>query len=173
TSSRPAAAGPPSSPARGTPAPLDCAWRPSGRRSPSTAWTCRTAGCSTASSAAPVATPRWPRRSTRSRRTPSSSRTARWARPGRRRPAVITGPRDAGTARLRLETFRAALAEHGLDLPDSRVLDGEFRSTGGYAAMAQAIDEEPPDAVFVANGSMGLGVLQLLSTHPEIRVPED
>ncbi len=92
---------------------------------------------------------------------------------GRRRPAVITGPRDAGTARLRLEIFRAALAEHGLDLPDSRVLDGEFRSTGGYAAMAQAIDEEPPDAVFVANGSMGLGVLQLLSTHPEIRVPED
>src|SRR5690606_30390683 len=74
---------------------------------------------------------------------------------GRRRPAVITGPRDAGTARLRLETFRAALAEHGLDLPDSRVLDGEFRSTGGYAAMAQAIDEEPPDAVFVAHGSMG------------------
>ncbi len=92
---------------------------------------------------------------------------------GRRRPAIITGPREAGTARLRLEVFRDALTQHGIDLPASRVLDGDFRAGGGYAAMARLVEQGSPDAVFVANGAMGLGVLQLLSAHPEVTSPED
>ncbi|UNX54227.1 LacI family transcriptional regulator [Georgenia sp. TF02-10] len=82
---------------------------------------------------------------------------------GRRDPAIITGPVHAGTARLRLEVFRQALAKHGLDLPERRVLHGDFRSTSGYAAMEHLLaDPDRPDAVFVTNGSMGLGVLEVL-----------
>lgn len=92
---------------------------------------------------------------------------------GRTRPAIITGPRAAGSARVRLEAFREALAAHGLDLPETRVYDGDFRATSAYAAMARLIEADPPDAVFVANGSMGLGVLQQLKRHPEVVIPDD
>lgn len=85
---------------------------------------------------------------------------------GRRDPAIITGPAHAGTARLRLEVFRQALAEHGLDLPPNRVIHGDFRPASGHTAMEELlIATDRPDSVFVTNGSMGLGALQVLVKH--------
>lgn len=83
---------------------------------------------------------------------------------GRGDPAIITGPEHAGSARVRLDTFRRALAEHGLELPPGRVLHGDFRAEGGYAAMERVLAApDRPDAVFVTNGTMGLGVLRVLA----------
>lgn len=83
---------------------------------------------------------------------------------GRTDPAIIAGPEHVGTARVRLESFREALAGHGISLRPERVLHGDFRATSGHDAMATLLAAEPrPDAVFVTNGSMALGVLQLLA----------
>jgi LacI family transcriptional regulator len=96
---------------------------------------------------------------------------------GRTDPAIITGPEHAGTARLRLEHFRAALARHGLELKPERVQHGDFRPASGHEAMADLLAMPSlPDAVFVTNGSMALGVLQLLAEQREtipVRIPED
>ncbi|MBC7550461.1 MAG: substrate-binding domain-containing protein, partial [Cellulomonas sp.] len=86
---------------------------------------------------------------------------------GRRRLAIVTGPDQAGTSRERLGAFRAAIARHGLDLPEERVRHGDFRADSGYAALAALRGaDQAPDAVLVANGPMALGALRFLAAQP-------
>jgi len=96
---------------------------------------------------------------------------------GRRRLAIVTGPDQAGTSRERLVAFRAALAGHGFDLPDAFVVHGDFRAGSGHDALASLLAlPEVPDAVFVANGPMALGALQLLGEQQgtsSVRIPDD
>ena len=78
------------------------------------------------------------------------------------RPACITGPPYAATATARLRGYRAAIAEH--DGMTARVEHADFRQDGGQAAAARLFDTRtPPDAIFVANAQMTLGVLAELS----------
>jgi LacI family transcriptional regulator len=77
---------------------------------------------------------------------------------GWRQPACITGPADAETARQRLNGYLAALGEFSGAKPSYR--HAPFRQGGGRLAAAQLLDSaEPPDALFVANSQMALGVL--------------
>ncbi len=77
---------------------------------------------------------------------------------GWRRPACITGPEDAGTARDRLQGYLDAVGDHGASPPVFR--HAPYRQQGGGAAAAELLDlPEPPDALFVANGEMTLGAL--------------
>jgi LacI family transcriptional regulator len=96
---------------------------------------------------------------------------------GRRDLAIVTGPDQAGTSRERLMAFRAALAKHGIALPKERFLHGDFRAASGHEALSTLLaSRHVPDAVFVANGPMALGALQLLSEQrgpSSVRVPED
>ncbi|TRW44612.1 LacI family DNA-binding transcriptional regulator [Georgenia yuyongxinii] len=95
---------------------------------------------------------------------------------GRRRPAILAGPDLAGSSRERLAAFRAAVARCGLDLPESRVIHGDFRAGSGHDALAALLTgDDAPDAVFVANGPMALGALQHLAEAGgrAPRVPED
>lgn len=80
---------------------------------------------------------------------------------GWRRPAIVTGPRSATTARARLRGYRAAVKEAGLE---DVVEYTDYRREGGQDAMARLLDStNPPDAVLVANAPMALGVLTELS----------
>jgi len=95
---------------------------------------------------------------------------------GRHDLAVIAGPDQAGTSRQRLAAFQAATARHGMPLTERRIWRGDFRRASGRAAMADLLAaRERPDAVFVANGSMALGVLELLAERGSDtpRVPHD
>lgn len=83
------------------------------------------------------------------------------------RVACITGPADVETGILRSEGWReACLAYSGLQPSDAYLRYADFRVDGGRAAMnALFALEVPPDAVFVANNLMGVGVLQELNAR--------
>lgn len=78
---------------------------------------------------------------------------------GWRRPACITGPKDAATAQDRLAGYQDALREHsGIEELFQR---SSFLQQGGVTAAAQLLDlDVPPDSLFVANAEMALGVLK-------------
>jgi len=84
---------------------------------------------------------------------------------GYRRIACITGPADVETANLRSEGWRDAWAStrHSA-APDEYLRHADFRVDGGLAAMSDLLTlPVPPDAVFVANNLMGVGVLRTLA----------
>jgi LacI family transcriptional regulator len=80
---------------------------------------------------------------------------------GWKRPACITGPQDAETARQRRDGYLSAVREHGG--LDELVVHAPFRQHGGAeAAISLFNSEHPPDALFIANAQMALGVLDEL-----------
>jgi LacI family transcriptional regulator len=90
-------------------------------------------------------------------------------RAGYRRIACITGPEGASTSEERLAGYRSALngrlAGEPLDpaLAQAYVRHADFRVEGGRVAMRELLAlPEPPDAVFVANNLMTIGVLEAL-----------
>jgi LacI family transcriptional regulator len=90
--------------------------------------------------------------------------TAALAEQGFRRIACITGPRDVETATLRADGWRDAVTGLGLDVGDPYLRYADFRVDGGHQAMRELAElPAPPDAVFVANNLMGVGVLRLLA----------
>lgn len=83
---------------------------------------------------------------------------------GWQRPACVTGPRDAETALLRRRGYQDALQAAGIR--SRQIQHQPFTIEGGRAAAANLLDREnPPDAFFVANAALGLGVLHELRTH--------
>ncbi|MFE9116350.1 LacI family DNA-binding transcriptional regulator [Streptomyces sp. NPDC007172] len=85
---------------------------------------------------------------------------------GRRRLAIIAGPAATTTGSERVEAFRAALAAHGLALPDAYVGQGDFQAASGRRATERFLAlPEPPDAVFAADNLMTLGALDALRAH--------
>jgi LacI family transcriptional regulator len=91
---------------------------------------------------------------------------------GYQRIACITGPPQTMTASERLEGYRRALRQHGRDVLPELVRYADFRERGGYDAMRSLLADSAPDAVFVANNLMTVGVLRYLVRHG-IRVPRD
>nr|WP_269151140.1 substrate-binding domain-containing protein [Spelaeicoccus albus] len=76
---------------------------------------------------------------------------------GWRRPACITGPADAETAEARHAGSVLAVDAHGTDDLTRHV---SYDSEGGRAAAADLLDSDArPDAFFVANSMLALGVL--------------
>ena len=92
---------------------------------------------------------------------------------GRSRLVTIAGPSDMPASRDRLAGFRAVLAEHGADLPDALVVEGDFTVEGGRQAMRVLLERCPDlDGVFAANDLMGVGAVQALVASGRA-VPED
>jgi LacI family transcriptional regulator len=92
---------------------------------------------------------------------------------GHRRIATITGPAYNIDARQRLEGWRAALVEAGLQPAPELEFRGDFSEPSGYDAAAELLRVEPrPSAVFVANDYMAIGVLGALQ-DAGVRVPDD
>ncbi|EHR63230.1 LacI family DNA-binding transcriptional regulator [Saccharomonospora cyanea] len=92
---------------------------------------------------------------------------------GFERIACVTGPREYSTAAQRLSGYHAALTEAGRDADESLVRFADFREPGGHAAMQSLLDgPKRPDAVFVANNLMTIGVLRCL-TERRLSVPGD
>jgi LacI family transcriptional regulator len=83
---------------------------------------------------------------------------------GWRRPACITGPDYAQTAEDRLQGYLDAIARAPRRMTQGLVRHTDFQEAGAVAAAASLLDvPDPPDAFFVANATMTLGVLQELA----------
>ena len=82
---------------------------------------------------------------------------------GYERIACVTGPMRTTTAAQRLGGYRKALSMAGVVADRSLVQVADYKESGGYAATRALLDrDDPPDALFVANGLMTMGALQCL-----------
>jgi LacI family transcriptional regulator len=92
---------------------------------------------------------------------------------GYRRVACIAGPLSATTGSERLRGYRLALEQAGTVIDESLVRVANFREDGGYRAMQELLEQEPPpDAVFVSNNRMTAGALQAID-DAKLAIPEE
>lgn len=92
---------------------------------------------------------------------------------GHRRIGHIAGPSDADTARRRLAGFRQGLAEAGISLERSLVVEASLSEEGGFRAMEALLDlDRPPTAVAVWSLVAAVGALAAVKRRG-VRVPED
>lgn len=90
---------------------------------------------------------------------------------GHRRIATVTGPSGNIDAHQRLEGYRAALRDAGIDPAPDLEVQGNFTESSGYEAGTLLLKQRPrPTAVFVANDHMAVGVLGALQ-DASVRVP--
>lgn len=90
---------------------------------------------------------------------------------GRRRIAILGGPRDLTTAVERVAGFRAGLAEAGIE--PVMVEHGDFGRDGGLVAAVRVLDANPGvDALLAVNDVMAIGALTALRSSGR-RVPDD
>ncbi len=93
----------------------------------------------------------------------SREATAHLLAAGYRRVACVTGPDDVTTANERLAGWRAAHAGAGVAVDEALVRRADYMEGGGQAAARELLAlDAPPDAFFVANGLMAVGVLAAL-----------
>lgn len=94
---------------------------------------------------------------------------------GRTRIAFIGGPLELEQVAQRLESARAVVAHHpGVRLsvyPTAGLSVSEGRRIG--KAIIDLPPTERPDAIFAANDLLATGVMQALTLHRSLRVPED
>ena len=92
---------------------------------------------------------------------------------GHRRIGIISGSPRLQTAIDRLSGCRQALKEAGIRFDPELVREGDFRAESGYRMAKDLCLSHPrPTALFVANGTMGLGALKALQ-HLALKCPED
>jgi LacI family transcriptional regulator len=90
---------------------------------------------------------------------------------GRKRIGTITGPKASAVGLDRLEGYRKALLEKGMQVEDDLIVEGEFTEASGYSAM-QMLVLAKPDAIFAASDAMAIGAIRA-TRELGIRVPED
>jgi LacI family transcriptional regulator len=84
---------------------------------------------------------------------------------------MIHGPRNSGHARV--DGFRQAAAEAGLQLRTQHVVPGDWTRAGGRAAMLRLLRQrQRPDAVFAANDLMAIGAMDA-ARELGLRIPDD
>ncbi|RAO28891.1 Sucrose operon repressor [Micromonospora noduli] len=89
---------------------------------------------------------------------------------GRRRIAMVTGPRWLPCAQRPVQTYRRLMAEAGLP---ERILPGDFRAPRGRAAAGEALRRWPDiDAIYAISDDTALGVIAGLR-DAGARVPAD
>lgn len=92
---------------------------------------------------------------------------------GYRRIAHITGPSTFHATRVRLESVKETLAEHGLTLAGSRPYVGEWSEQWGMSATIMLLTEDPSiDAIFCGNDQLARGAVDAARDMGR-RVPDD
>ncbi|MFC8599041.1 LacI family DNA-binding transcriptional regulator [Isoptericola sp. NPDC057191] len=81
---------------------------------------------------------------------------------GRRRIAVVVGPRRHTASNHRVEGATRALGELGAELAGGEVLYGEWTERWGYEAARRLLGTTTFDGVFCANDQIARGVLECL-----------
>jgi len=81
------------------------------------------------------------------------------ARIGHRRIAFVSGPLEVSNGASRWKGYRKALQVHGLTHEPGLTVEGDYRIESGYRAGLTLLPRRP-DAIFVANYLMTVGVMQ-------------
>ena len=90
--------------------------------------------------------------------------TLHLSRQGYRSIGCVTGPTGVLTADDRLAGYRDGLAKAGLTGTTSLVRRSEFKAAGAKeAARSLLAQDDPPDALLVANNAMAVGVLEMMA----------
>lgn len=88
-----------------------------------------------------------------------------------RRIGVLAGHRGPRPARAL--GYLQALHEHGIEMDDALVREGDFRESGAQVAMRELLSlAAPPTAVFAVNDVMAIGAM-IAVREAGLRVPED
>ncbi|PZT71877.1 MULTISPECIES: LacI family DNA-binding transcriptional regulator [unclassified Streptomyces] len=92
---------------------------------------------------------------------------------GRRTIATITGRLDVYASQSRLDGYRQAVGDAGLEPDERLVAPADFSEEGGARAMRELLARRPDvDAVFAASDVMAAGARQVLREAGR-RIPED
>ncbi|MBB4642539.1 LacI family DNA-binding transcriptional regulator [Rhizorhapis suberifaciens] len=94
---------------------------------------------------------------------------------GHRRFAVVSGPSNHSSSRVRMETFRTSLSAHGIDPAEVLVEQGDYTYDSGAEAARRILSGEPatrPTVICAANDEMAAGVISVLGANG-IKVPAD
>jgi LacI family transcriptional regulator len=92
---------------------------------------------------------------------------------GHRRIAYIQGPLQYQCSHDRHAGYQQALAEAGIAVDPSLLVQGDFSTPSGYAAGMKLLDlPERPTAIFAANDQMAYGVLAAGRAR-QLRLPEE
>jgi LacI family transcriptional regulator len=92
---------------------------------------------------------------------------------GHRRIGIITGSLSLQTASERLQGYKEALAEAGIDSKPEWILQGNFRAESGYRLGRELLtSSDHPTALFISNNLMAVGILKALA-ESGLRCPED
>lgn len=91
---------------------------------------------------------------------------------GHREIGCITGPLIRNQAQMRYEGFKSAMNEAGLPIREPWIIESDFECQGGYDAFMTMCSNGPlPEAIFVCNDMMAMGVLNA-AHEKQIQVPE-
>ncbi|ROR97002.1 LacI family transcriptional regulator [Salana multivorans] len=92
---------------------------------------------------------------------------------GHRRIGVVAGPRDILCSRARVDGYRSAHDEAGIQLDPAIARWGNFRSEAGYEHGGALLDlPERPTAIFAGSDLQALGVVRAAQERG-LRIPED
>lgn len=92
---------------------------------------------------------------------------------GHSRIGFIIGTDFQVSSKLRLEGFRAAMKEAGLEVIDELVIQGEYSYLSGFRSAEQILDlESPPTAILASNDDMAAGVIAM-AHRKSMKVPEE
>lgn len=92
---------------------------------------------------------------------------------GHSRFGIVSSPLRVGSSIDKLEGFRDALEEGGLDLPRENIVEGDFSRTAGVRAVPELLGKVPDLTAIVAfNDQMAVGVLAALRERG-VPVPEE
>ncbi len=93
---------------------------------------------------------------------------------GLTRVGFVSGAHESPDARARAKAFRTSVESLGATMADVDVLEADWTSAGGEAAMRERLQrpEELPQAIACANDQMAVGVIFALQEAGR-RVPED
>jgi LacI family transcriptional regulator len=90
---------------------------------------------------------------------------------GHVRIGCITGAVSTAVSAMRVHGFIRAMAERGIEIGPSAIVEGDFSGRGGQEAAARLFDTVNPSAIFACNDMMGIGALRMAAVRG-IRVPE-
>jgi len=92
---------------------------------------------------------------------------------GHREIGFIHGPFVAPSFRERLDGYKKALSEYGIEFKKSLLREGGAYIGDGYKAMQKLLETRSfPTAVFASNDTMALGVMRAIKKK-RLKIPED
>lgn len=94
---------------------------------------------------------------------------------GYSRIAHLSGASGISIGRKRLEGFKEAMSENGIEIIDELVVEASLQEKGGYEAMSEILDlpqEKWPRAVFAVNDPAAFGAIEAIK-EKGLRIPED